>query len=652
MTRLRRHLPVLLVLCTALGATGLLWQHEQQITERRLRARFDDSLRDVASRVVQRMSTYEQMMRGVQGFHAGSADIRPQEFAAYVSSLQLGAEFAGIQGIGRISLIPTADKLRFINTMRDQGMPDYTIHPPGERPVYAPIIQVEPYAGRNLVALGFDPYSDPLRRAAMEAARDAGIPRITGKLRQILDQRPEDGPSFILYAPIFHHGAAITTLAERRAGIAGWVYAPVRLAEMMASLYGSTDPDIAFHIHDGIENTSESLLYASHPDSQFNPLLHGYEYIQVGGHSWTIEAYSLPGFAARYARSDANTIAISGICLSLLLALLTRILSTARQMAINLAQRMTEDLRSSEERWKFALEGAGDGVWDRDLSTDTVFYSRRCLEIFGYVPGEFPPVRSAWISRIHPEDRAAALADTEACINGHQESFASEYRLRCKDDTWKWVLSRGRVMHRDQNGKALRLIGTISDIDARKTIEEQIRHMAQHDQLTNLPNRALFADRLQQALSLARRDHTHLALFFVDLDEFKSVNDRFGHGIGDLLLQEVAQRLHACLRESDTAGRIGGDEFVILLPALGTMQDAWHVAEKIRSAMAEPFILDRQTIRISASIGIACHPEHGDTDTVLWTAADVAMYAAKEAGGNRVAFSETCTFPPVPATPH
>jgi diguanylate cyclase (GGDEF)-like protein/PAS domain S-box-containing protein len=636
MSPVRRHLPVLLVLLLGLGCTWLAWRHEQEVSGRWLRALFDDQLRDTTARIVQRMNAYEQMLRGVQGFCSSSAQAQPAEFSSYVESLQLGADFAGIQGVGQLKLTPDHDKDRLIADLSTHGHPGYTIKPAGERPLYAPVTQIEPFAGHNIAALGFDPYSDPVRRAAMEAARDAGRPRITGKLHSVLEKPSEAGPSFILYAPLFRHGSNPRSMAERRSALTGWIYAPVHLDELMASLYGDTDPDILIRIHDGVQARPENLLYSSHTSSPSQPLLQASEYLEIGGRNWLIEAATLPGFETRFSRSEANTIAASGICLSLLLAVLARILATARQLALKLAERMTEDLRNSEERWKYALEGAGDGVWDRDLLADTAFYSRRCLEIFGYAPNEIAPRRHEWTERLHPEDREAALNATASCINGQQEYFAVEYRLRCKDGGWKWVLSRGRVMSRSWDGKAQRLIGTVTDIDARKATEEQIRHMAQHDPLTGLPNRALFADRLQQALSLARRDHTHLALFFVDLDEFKAVNDRFGHAAGDLLLQEAARRMQACVRESDTVGRIGGDELIVLLPVLGGLDDARHVAEKIRAAMALPFDLDGHSVRISASIGIASFPEHGESESQLWSIADSAMYAAKAMGGNRV----------------
>jgi diguanylate cyclase (GGDEF)-like protein len=164
-----------------------------------------------------------------------------------------------------------------------------------------------------------------------------------------------------------------------------------------------------------------------------------------------------------------------------------------------------------------------------------------------------------------------------------------------------------------------------------------MEHMAQHDTLTELPNRALFFDRMQQELEHAKRDGTRLALMFIDLDHFKDVNDTWGHAVGDLLLQEVATRISACLRQSDTVGRIGGDEFVVLLPLIKGDSDVLGVAMKIRQALDQAFQLrDGLSLHISCSNGIATFPEHGSDEIELSKNADAAMYLAKQSGGNRV----------------
>lgn len=156
--------------------------------------------------------------------------------------------------------------------------------------------------------------------------------------------------------------------------------------------------------------------------------------------------------------------------------------------------------------------------------------------------------------------------------------------------------------------------------------------MARHDTLTGLPNRALFAERMEHALAGARRDHGRLALIFLDVDKFKPVNDTLGHAVGDLLLKEFANRIRGVLREADTAARIGGDEFLVLLSQIHHDGDAVTVAEKIRLAVNEPFDIADHSITVSVSIGIAFYPDHGSDMLELAKHADQAMYRAKELG--------------------
>jgi diguanylate cyclase (GGDEF)-like protein/PAS domain S-box-containing protein len=193
-----------------------------------------------------------------------------------------------------------------------------------------------------------------------------------------------------------------------------------------------------------------------------------------------------------------------------------------------------------------------------------------------------------------------------------------------------------KIPLRREDGSIYALCGISTDITERKDFENDIQHMAQHDALTHLPNRALFNDRLHQAIVTAQRNKARLALMFIDLDKFKPVNDTYGHGVGDLLLKDVAIRIQNCLRESDTAARIGGDEFVVLLPAIDTQKDANSVGEKILHALNQPFTLAGHTLEISGSIGVAVYPEHGKVEKLLIKSADIAMYHAKKNGRNNV----------------
>ena len=200
----------------------------------------------------------------------------------------------------------------------------------------------------------------------------------------------------------------------------------------------------------------------------------------------------------------------------------------------------------------------------------------------------------------------------------------------------------GDTRYTDKDKQLLQFVSTqVAAAIERKQTETWLRHIAQHDVLTHLPNRKLFDDRLQTALARARRDRERLALLYIDLDRFKQVNDTLGHGVGDRLLHEVAQRVIGCVREADTVGRMGGDEFVVLLSTIKLAHHAVLVGEKIRTALQQPFVLDGHSLCIAASIGIAVHPEHGDEGQHLIREADHAMYGAKKRGGNRCVMAES-----------
>jgi diguanylate cyclase (GGDEF)-like protein/PAS domain S-box-containing protein len=282
-----------------------------------------------------------------------------------------------------------------------------------------------------------------------------------------------------------------------------------------------------------------------------------------------------------------------------------------------------EALRESEERWTLACQGTNDGLWDWNLRTGEVAYSPRWTAMLGD-SGGLRGRSGEWLKRIHPGDVLRVRAKLAAHIKGRTPQFEDEHRMLHRDGSYRFMMCRGFAI-RDTRGRARRMAGAQTDVTERRN----------RDPLTGLPNRNLFKERLGQILDRSRRDGgASSALLFVDLDDFKSVNDALGHVSGDRLLIAVARRLEACLRPGDAIGRLGGDEFGVILDPIQDLSDATRVASRIQGELAAT--RDSGTeLAPSASIGIALLlPSHVEVEDVLRDA-DAAMYRAKSAGKAR-----------------
>lgn len=292
-------------------------------------------------------------------------------------------------------------------------------------------------------------------------------------------------------------------------------------------------------------------------------------------------------------------------------------------------------LRESESRYALAARGASDGLWDWNLLLGEVYYSDRWKEMLGYEPIEVSQNPDEWFHRIHPDDQEAVNSAIVQHLEGLSPQFEIEFRMSHRDGDFSWFLCRGLCV-KDNLGNAVRMAGSLTDINHRKQVEEQLHRGAFYDSLTGLANRALFLDRLESAIKRGkRREDEQFAVLFLDLDRFKNVNDGLGHAVGDQLLIAFAHRLQECVREQDTVARLGGDEFAILLEDIEGVGDATLVAHRIQEVLTRPFVLsDNQELYTATSIGITTSVTSHDTPKNFLRDADTAMYQAKNAGRN------------------
>lgn len=291
-------------------------------------------------------------------------------------------------------------------------------------------------------------------------------------------------------------------------------------------------------------------------------------------------------------------------------------------------------LRESEERYARAARGANDGLWDWDLDSGEIYFSPRWKEMLGYQESEIGRRPDEWLCRVHPDDFPRLQAAVAAHCRRDTPQLDCEHRMHCKDGTYRWMLSRGLAVW-DENGQAIRIAGSQTDITASKVA----------DPLTGLPNRVLFMDRLERRIELARRRRDcEFAVLLLDVDRFKNINDSLGHAAGDLLLQSLARRLQESLRHSDTVARLqedcsvarlAGDEFAVLLHAIRQSADAVTVAERIDAELRAPFLLNGHEVFVTVSIGIAGGAYGYERAEDLLRDADTTLHCAKVAGRAR-----------------
>lgn len=294
-----------------------------------------------------------------------------------------------------------------------------------------------------------------------------------------------------------------------------------------------------------------------------------------------------------------------------------------------------EALRQSEARYALALAAAGVGAWDRDLASGEIVWSDNVEPMFGLKPGAFGRTFTDFLELVHPADRDAVVEAGQRCLSGSGE-YRAEYRVPLPGGKTCWILSRGNVI-RDAEGRPVRLTGVLQDVTERRGLEADLVRLATQDELTRLPNRRHFLEQARREVERSRRYGSALSLLMVDADHFKQVNDTHGHAAGDAVLRSLAETGRKLLRDADHMGRLGGEEFALLLPETDLAQ-AVVVAERLRKAVGEMRVAlpEGGEAQLTVSVGVAALGPDTENLDELMRRADAALYAAKDKGRNRV----------------
>ncbi len=309
------------------------------------------------------------------------------------------------------------------------------------------------------------------------------------------------------------------------------------------------------------------------------------------------------------------------------------------------------DVRAQQQLLSLAVDGAGLGTWQWDIAAGTMHCNQRLLDIVGYRSGEVGMTVQDWNAMIHPEDLPPWVASVKAQLHDPDLPLRMSVRLKHGSGRWVWILFVGAVVDRSAEGRGLRMAGVAMDVQAQKTMEQELRTAARTDGLTQLPNRAEVLHSIAQAIARGKTQPGYgFAVLFMDFDRFKQVNDTLGHSVGDDLLRQIAARLQDSLRPGDTlmhtsdfahvAARIGGDEFVVLLDDIRGDLDAEIVASRLIDVLSMPYSIDGHKVNSSVSIGIVTNSHAADDADSVLRDADIAMYEAKRAGRARYVMFE------------
>ncbi|MFZ4535290.1 CHASE domain-containing protein [Propionivibrio sp.] len=468
-----------LVLVVGLAVTYLIQQVALTAANLVLQDQFAYQMREISLRIEQRLVAYQQVLLGARGLFSASESIEREEFREYVRNLQLAKHYPGIQGVGFSLIVLPQEKAGHIAAIRQQGFPEYSMRPEGERDLYTAIIYLEPFADRNLRAFGYDMYSEAVRRVAMEAARDLGSAAISGKVTLVQEAGQQVQAGFLMYVPVFRNGQPNQTLAERRAGIIGWVYAPFRLNDLMQGILGEQGDSIHLEIFDGKSATPETLMFNNRVEESVlpgasPPIFQAIQPLEIFGQAWTIRFASLPAFEAGIDTERVTVIRLSGLLISVLLAALVRLLVNARERAISLASIAiersvaAEKLRDSEERFRnlFDKNSSVMLLIDPD-SGQIVDANSAAAAYYGYPKGQMDGMLISDINILPPEQQIAE--ERQRAVHEERNYFHFPHRLasgelRQVEVHSTPIQSDGRVL----------LFSIVHDITERKRIEGEL----------------------------------------------------------------------------------------------------------------------------------------------------------------------------------
>ncbi len=617
-----------LTLALGLSITFLVWRHEKQLLQHEEQARFQALLAETGSNIKERMRIYEQVLRGAQGLFASTGMVTREQFRLYAEKLALAQNYPGIQGVGFALAIAPEQRAAHIEQVRAEGFPKYDILPSGQRAIYTSVLFLEPFSVRNQRAFGYDMYADRgQRQEAMDLARDQNRVSISGIVTLQMEIDANVQPGFLMYLPVYKNGRPIATVAQRRAALQGWMYAPFRVHDLMQGILRKGNADIAIQVYDGSEARPQKLMYHGSAGADFTATRSWQNgmAVDVANRKWSVVLQGMPARLASHQWDKAQQVAAIGAAMSVLLAFITGLLAKMQIQAL----KVTEAMRLSS----LVYQNSNQGMVVTDARGMIVSVNPAFTVITGYeeddVLGQQPRI---WKSGRHDSEFYRTMWQS---LQQNKQWQGEIWNRRKSGEIFAEYLVLNAILNRE--GKVDGYVCLYSDLTEKKRSDELIWKQINFDSLTGYPNRHMLQDRMAIAINRFRVDQAPFAFLLIDLDNFNNINDTLGHHVGDLLLVELAHRLAACIGEADTLARFGGDEFAIIYQLGDERPDAASLAQQIISGLTASFSVQGETVFATVSIGITFYPQEAENVADILKNADQALFRAKHGGRNRFA---------------
>ncbi len=469
------------ILIIAVSVTALRTYNSYRSAENQSKGDFVSDGNDTQDKIFDVLHSDIQLLQSAAAYFTAEDSVTRSEWHEFVEHSKIDKAQNNALGVGYSMIISKSEIKQHIQKIKKEGFPAYTIKPAGERPFYTTVIYLEPFSGTNLKVFGYDNLTDPVRRKAIEMARDSNMITLTGKvlLLQQADKNSQTG--ILMFAPVYKKGMAINTIEQRRAAIKGWVYAAYRMNDLMQNAFRFwsliKDDKIHLKIYDD-SISARSLMYENDKSRTLNSKNVGefsnLDPISFNGVKWIFQ-FTQPHQKTFFTDTFVLVNLLGGLVISLILFLLMLSLYSSGDRARQMAAHLTIELKENKERLELVLKGSNDAPWDWDLLTQTPYYYPQWWSQLGYVADEFLyEGNDPWRKLVHPEDIGNTDRLFKTALDSDEEGYEIEYRLLHKNGNYLTMLSRGFIT-RDANGVPVRVSGSDRDLTERKRAENALR---------------------------------------------------------------------------------------------------------------------------------------------------------------------------------